>query len=89
MGIPCEGPACIHGDNQSVLASCGIPVSVLKKKSRSIACHFVQEGAARDEWRTSCVNTHDDEADQLTKLLPSGEKRMGSVAKLLLRIFRA
>jgi hypothetical protein len=31
MGIlPCEGPAYIHGDNQSVLASCGIPDSILK-----------------------------------------------------------
>jgi hypothetical protein len=89
MGIPCEGPACIHGDNQSVLASCGIPYSILKKKSQSITYHFVREGAARDEWRTSYVNTHDNEADLLTKLLPSGEKRNGFVAKLLHHIFRA
>jgi hypothetical protein len=88
MGIPCEGPAHIHRDNQSVLASCGVPDSVLKKKSQSIACHFVREGAARDEWRTSHVNTHDDEADLLTKLLPSGEKRKGFAAKLLHHIFR-
>ncbi len=73
MGIPVVGPACIHGDNQPVLASCGIPDSISKKKSQSIACHFVREGAARDEWRMSCVNTHDNEADLLTKLLPSGE----------------
>jgi hypothetical protein len=88
MGIPCEGPAYIHGDNQSVLASCGIPDSILKKKSQSIAYHFVREGAARDEWRTSYVNTHDNEADLLTKLLPSGEKRRGFVAKLLHHIYR-
>jgi hypothetical protein len=74
MGIPCVGPAFIHGDNQSVLASCGIPDSILKKKSQSIAYHFVREGAARDEWRTSYVNTHDNEADLLTKLLPSGAR---------------
>jgi hypothetical protein len=88
MGIPCEGPAYIHGDNQSVLASCGIPDSVLKKKSQSIAYHFVREGAARDEWRTSYVNTNDNKADLLTKLLPSGEKRKGFVMKLLHHIFR-
>jgi hypothetical protein len=52
MGIPCEGPAYIHGNNQSVLASCGIPDSILKEKSQSIAFHFVCEGAARDEWRS-------------------------------------
>jgi hypothetical protein len=70
--------------------SCGIPDSVLKKKSQSIACHFVQEGAARDEWRTShVVNTHDNEADLLTKLLPPGEKQKGFVTMLLHHIFRA
>ncbi len=89
MGIPCVGPAYIHGDNQSVLASCGIPDSILKKKSQSIAYHIVREGAARDEWRTSYVNTNDNEADLLTKLLPSGEKRKGFVGKLLHHIFRA
>ena len=88
LGIPCEGPAYIHGDNQSVLASCGIPDSILKKKSQSIAYHFVREGAARDEWRTSYVNTHDNEADLLTKLLPSGEKRKSFVARVLHHIFR-
>jgi hypothetical protein len=30
---------------------------------------------AKDEWRTSYFNTHDNEADLLTKLLHAGEKR--------------
>jgi hypothetical protein len=89
MGIPCEGPAYIQGDNQSVLANTTIPDSTLKKKSQSIAYHFVREGAARDEWRTSYVNTHDNEADLLTKQLPSGEKRRGFVRRLLHHIFRS
>ena len=89
MGIPCEGPAYIHGDNQSVLANTSIPDSTLKKKSQSIAYHFVREGAARDEWRTAYVNTHLNEADLLTKLLPSGEKRRGFVRNLLHHIFRS
>ena len=68
----------------------GISGFALKKKSQTIAYHFVREGAARDEWRTSYVDTHDNnEADLLTKLLPSGEKIKGFVVKLLHHIFRA
>ena len=87
MGIPCEGPAYVYGDNQSVLANTTIPDSTLKKKSQSIAYHFVREGAARDEWRTAYVNTHENEADLLTKLLPSGDKRKGFVRRVLHHIF--
>ena len=88
MGIPCEGPAYIYGDNQSVLANTTIPDSTLKKKSQSIAYHFVREGAARDEWRTAYVNTNDNESDLLTKLLPDGEKRKWFVRCLLQHIYR-
>ena len=83
MGIPVDGPAYIEGDNQSVLVNTMIPDSTLKKKSQSIAYHFVREGSACDEWRTTYVNTHDNEADLLTKLLPSGAKRKGFVHGLL------
>ena len=74
MGIPVEGPICIYGDNQSVLANTTIPDSTLRKKSQSISYHFVCEGAARDERRTSYVNTNDNEADLLAKQLPHGRK---------------
>ena len=87
MGIPIHGPVYISGDNQSVLANTTIPESTLKKKSQSIAYHFIREGVARDEWRTSYVNTHENEADLLTKVLPSGEKRRGFVRRLLHHIF--
>ena len=87
MGVPVEGPACVYGDNQSVLANATIPDSTLKKKSQSIACHFVREGAARDEWRTAYVNTNENEADLLTKQLPSGEKRRGFIRRMLHHIF--
>ena len=87
MGIPVEGCSYIHADNKSVLANASIPDSTLKKKSQSIAYHFVREGAARDEWRTAYVNTHDNEADLLTKVLPSGKKRRGFVRNLLHHIF--
>ena len=88
MGIPCEDPVLIEADNQSVLANTTIPDSVLKKKSQSIAYHMIREGVARDEWRTAYVNTHDNEADLLTKQLPSGEKRKGFIRNLIHHIFR-
>ena len=87
MGISCENPTFIYGDNQSVLANTTIPNSTLKKKSQNIAYHFVREGAARDEWRTTYTNTHENEADLLTKQLPSGENRKIFVRKLLHHIF--
>jgi hypothetical protein len=89
MGIPVEGCCFIHADNQSVLSNSTIPDSTLKKKSQSIAYHFVREGAARDEWRTAYVNTHDNEADLLTKVLPAGKKRKGFVRSLLHHIFES
>ena len=51
-----------------------IPDSTLKKKFQSITYHYIWEGAARNEWRTSYVNMNDNEADLLTKQLPSGGK---------------
>ena len=79
MGIPVETPVYVYGDNQSMLANMMIPDSALKKKSQSIAYHFVHEGAVRDELCMAYVSTHDNEADLLTKLLPSGEKCKGFV----------
>ena len=89
LGIPCEFPCYIFGDNQSVLCNTTIPDSTLKKKSQSIAYHFVREGTARDEWRTAYVNTHQNEADLLTKLLPANAKRRGFVRNLLHHIFES
>jgi hypothetical protein len=83
MGIPCEGPTYVYGDNQSVLFNTTIPESTLKKKTQSIAYHFVREGAAKDEWRTAYVNTHFNPADLLTKPLPPGEKRWKFVGMIL------
>ena len=88
MGIEVLGPAFIYGDNQSVLNNTSIPDSQLKKKSQSIAYHFIREGVARDEWRTTYINTHENEADLLTRQLPSGDKRMKSVRRMLHHIFR-
>ena len=88
MEITCDGPAYIEADNQSVLANTTIPDSTLKKKSQSIAYHMVREDVARDEWRIAYVNTKDNEADLLTKKLPSGPKRKGFIMNLIHHIFR-
>ena len=88
MGIPCDQPSYIYGDNQSLLANTTMPDSTLKKKSQSIMYHFVREGSACGEWRTAYINTHDNEADLLTKLLPNGEKRWKFVKNLLHHIFQ-
>ena len=63
MGILCDQPSHIYGDNQSVLANMTMPDSTLKKKSQSIAYHFVREGSTCREWRMAYMNTHDNEAD--------------------------
>ena len=75
LGIPVEGPTYIFGDNQSVLSNTSKPHSSLKKKPSSIAFHFVWEGVAKDEWRTTYLNTAHNPADMCTKSLPGGEKR--------------
>ena len=89
LGIPVNGPALIAGDNQSVLANATIPDSTLKKKSQSIAYHFVREGVARDEWRTAYIRSEHNASDLLTKQLPHGEKRKSFVRNILHHIFRS
>ena len=83
MGIPVGLPSYIYGDKQSVLSNTGLPHSVLKKKSSSIAYHFVREGVARSEWRTTYINTNYNPADMCTKSLPGGEKRSRFTASVL------
>jgi len=87
MGIACEFPGLIYGDNQSVLSNTTIPSSQLKKKSHSIAYHFVREGCARDEWRTAYIPTDENQSDILTKPLPGGMKREKLVAKVLHHVY--
>ena len=75
MGIPVGTQTYVFGDNQAVLANTTKPHSTLKKKSSSIAYHFVREGVAKDKWRATYLNTHLNPADMLTKSLPGGQKR--------------
>ena len=87
MGIPVNNPVFLYGDNQSVLWNTSVPDSMLKKKSNSIAYHFVREGVAKDEWRTSYVKTTLNPADLFTKALRSGLDRRRKVRMILYDIY--
>ena len=54
--IQVEEPSYMYDDNQSVLAGSTRPESTLNKKAQSIAFHFIREGCAADEWRTTYIN---------------------------------
>ena len=86
FGIPVDEPAFIYGDNQSVLINASVTESTLKKKRQSVAYHFVREGCAADEWRTTFIHTSLNVSDLITKPL-SGEKRWCFVRILLHHIY--
>ena len=56
MGIPCEEPAFVFNDNNSVLANTKVTASTLKKNMNRLSYNFVREVCVRDEWRTAHVN---------------------------------
>jgi hypothetical protein len=53
-----------------------LPKEALKKKSQSFVNYLVREGVARDEWKSTYINTNENEneADLLTKVLPNVAK---------------
>jgi hypothetical protein len=75
MGIAINNSTYIFGNNKSVLVNLSEPHSQLKKKSSSIAYHYVREGVAKGEWKATYLNTNLNPADLLTKSLGGGEKR--------------
>ena len=83
MDIPMDLPTYNFDDNQSVMANTSKSHSNLKKKSSSIAYHFVYESTVRDECRTAYLNTHHNPSNLLTKSLPGGEKHVRFIAYLL------
>ena len=46
MGIPLDGKTFVKADNMSVIHNCSNPASQLKKKSNSIAYHYIRERCA-------------------------------------------
>ena len=49
MGVPMSGPSYLFGDNQSAISNTTAPETQLKKKSNSIAYHWVCESVASGE----------------------------------------
>ena len=84
MGVKLDGPCHIKGDNMSVIHNCSNPTSQLKKKSNSIAYHYVRERCSgkRPVARISWVPTEENTSDMLTKSQP-GAKRQKLTAKVL------
>jgi len=75
MGCPIDGATYIKADNMSVIHNVSNPASTLKKKSNSIAYHYVRERCAADACSVSYVNTLDNLADCFTKSQPGVVRR--------------
>ena len=70
MGCVLEGPTHIKADNMSVVHNCSKPTSTLKKKSNSVAFHYVRERCAASVCSVTWISTHDNIADMFTKSQP-------------------
>lgn len=73
MGIPIDGPTHMCVDNESVVKNTTAPESVLRKKSISIAYHFVRENVAAGLIKIGYESTTTNLADMLTKILSGPE----------------
>jgi hypothetical protein len=67
MGVPIDGPCNVKADNMSMVRNSSVPESQLKKKSNSIAYHYVRERAAADVVIINYESTKTNIADMLTK----------------------
>jgi len=80
MGIPASDPCFVTGDNQLVLVNSSVPESTLRKKSNSVAYHFVHHGCALNEWRFTCYcKSADNPADVMASPRAGGEDRKRKV----------
>ena len=70
LGVPLDGPSDVFCDNNSVVQSSPIPVSVLKKKHNAVSFHKVRETIAVGAMRVSHEGTDSNLADLLSKQLP-------------------
>ena len=69
LGVPIQDASVLLGDNQSVITSCSIPSSNLKKKYNSIAYHRIREAVAAGIIKLKYVKSQWNLADALTKAL--------------------
>ena len=69
LGVPVLESSVLMGDNQSVITSCSIPSSNLKKKHNSIAYHRIREAIAAGIIKLKYVESKWNLADAMTKAL--------------------
>ena len=69
LGVPVLESSVLLGDNQSVITSCSIPSSNLKKKHNSIAYHRIREAVAAGIVKLRYVKSKWNLADAMTKAL--------------------
>ena len=70
LGVPVNEASALLGDNQSVITSCSIPSSNLKKKHNAIAYHRIREAVAAGIVKLKYVKSQYNLADAMTKALP-------------------
>ena len=69
-GAPIVEATTMLGDNQSVITSCSIPSSNLKKKHNAIAYHRSREAVAAGVVKLKYIKSQYNLTDALTKALP-------------------
>jgi hypothetical protein len=81
FGVPIDGPAQVHCDNQGVVKNTSVPESVLSKKHNAINYHAVREAAAAGVLEVHKEDTQTNLADLFTKVLPADRRRdlLGSI----------
>jgi hypothetical protein len=82
MGVPIDGATKVWCDNESVVKSTTRPESTLKKKHNAINYHRVREAQAAGYIRTAWIDSNDNLADVLTKVLV-GAKRANLLSRIL------
>jgi len=70
MGAPISGPSLLFGDNKSVITSCSVLSSSLKKRHNALAYHKIRECVAAGVIRLYHVDGKQNIADLFTKPLP-------------------
>ena len=75
MGVPLQGPTNLFVDNQSVVKASMNPESTLSKKHVSIAYHLTREAFAAAIVTVYFINSKDNLADLLTKVLSYRDRR--------------
>lgn len=75
MGVPIDGYCHTCVDNNSVVMNTSRPESTLKKKSNSVAYHYVRSKCAADLIRITWEGTKTNVADMLTKIHSGPERK--------------